>query len=84
MCRYYRRFIPNFSAIVKLLRLSKKFANLEWSKECQAAFDFPKGILTTVPVLAYPDTSKPYILYKDASDDCNGACLCQEHDTQGR
>ena len=25
-----------------------------------------------MPVLAYPDTSKPYILYTDASDDCTG------------
>ena len=39
--------------------------------------------LTTVPVLANPDTRKPYILYMDASDDCTGACLCQEQDTQG-
>ena len=39
--------------------------------------------LTTVPVLADPDTSKPYILYIDVGDDCTGACLCQEKDTQG-
>ena len=30
--------------------------------------------------MAYPDTSKPYILYTDASDDCIGACLCQQHE----
>ena len=30
--------------------------------------------------MAYPDTSKPYILYTDASDDCIGACLCQHHE----
>ena len=36
-----------------------------------------------MPVLAYLDTSKPYILYTDASGDHIGACLCQEHDTQG-
>ena len=33
-------------------------------------------------VLACPDTSKPYILFTDASDDCTGACLCQEQDIQ--
>ena len=61
MCSYYRRFIPNFSAIAKpFIRLTKKFAKFEWNKECQAAFDFLKESLTTVPVLAYPDTSKPY------------------------
>ena len=36
----------------------------------------------TVPVLAYPDTSKPYIFYTDTSDDCIRACLCQGQDTQ--
>eukprot|EP00105_Crassostrea_gigas_P025107 XP_011445573.1 PREDICTED: uncharacterized protein LOC105340996 [Crassostrea gigas] len=34
--------------------------------------------LTVVPLLAYPDTNKPYILYTDASDNCIGACLTQK------
>ena len=51
--------------------------------EYNPASDFLKDTLTTPPVLAYPDTSKPYILYTDASDDCTVACLCQEQDTQG-
>ena len=83
MCSYYRRFIPNFSAIAKpLIRLMKKFVKFERCKECQAAFDFLKVGLTTVPVLAYPDTRKPHILYTYSSDDCIGACLCKEQDTQ--
>ena len=81
MCSYYRRFIPNFSAIAKpLINLTKKFKKFEWTKECQIAFHFLKESLTTVPLLAYPDTSKLYILYTDASDDCIGACLCQHHE----
>ena len=61
MCSYYTRFIPDFLVNVKSLhRITKNFAKFEWSKECQAAFDFLKENLTTVPVvLAYPDTSKP-------------------------
>ena len=79
-----KRFIPNFSAIAKpLIRLTKKFAKFDWSKECQAAFDFLKDRLTTVPALVYPDTGNLYIVYTGASDDCLGACLCQEQDTQG-
>ena len=54
--------------------------NLEWNKECQAAFDHLKEYLTTSPLLSYPDTSKPCILYTDASYDCIGACLCQAHE----
>ena len=45
-------------------------------------FDFLKETLTTVPVLAYLYTSKPFNLYTDASDDCIGACLCQKQDIQ--
>ena len=81
MCSYYRRFIPNFSAKAKsLIKLTRKFAKLEWNKECQDAFNHLEECLTTSPLLSYPDTSKPYILYTDASNDCIGACLCQSHE----
>ena len=84
MCSYYRRFIPNSSAIAKpLIRLTKKLAKFEMSKECQTAFDFLKEILTTVPLVAYPDTSKSYILCTDASDDCIGGCMPRTRYTRG-
>ena len=34
------------------------------------------------PILHYPDPSKHYIVYTDASDDARGAELSQEHDGQ--
>ena len=34
------------------------------------------------PILHYPDPSKYYIVYTDASDDAYGAQLLQEHDGQ--
>ena len=46
-------------------------------------FWFSQKSLTTVPVVAYPDTSKAYILCTDPNDDWIGACLCQEQDKQG-
>ena len=77
MCSYYRRFIPNSSAIAKpLIILTKKF---EWTKVSNC-FDCLKESFTTVPLLAYPDTSKPYILYTDPSNDCIGVCLCKHHE----
>ena len=81
MCSYYRRFISNFSAIAKpVINLTKKFAKFVWTKECRIVFYFLKESLTTVPLLAYTGTSKPYILYTDASDNCIGAYLCQHHE----
>ena len=79
MCSYYRRFIPNFSKIAEpLIDLTKKYARFKWTPECQTAFDFIKDSLTVVPLLAYPDTNKPYVLYTDASNNCIGACLTQQ------
>ena len=78
MCSYYRRFIPNFSKIAEpLITLTKKYAKFNWTHSCQSAFDQLKNDLTVVPLLAYPDITKPYVLYTDASDTCIGACLTQ-------
>ena len=38
----------------------------EWSLECQAAFEDIKHALTTAPVLALPDFSKPFDVVYDA------------------
>ncbi|CAC5412555.1 unnamed protein product [Mytilus coruscus] len=76
-----KRFIPNFSKIsVPLVELTKKYAKFKWSDECQAAFEFLKESLSVIPLLAYPDLSKPYTLYTDASDESIGACLTQPCD----
>ena len=75
---YYRRFIPAFSSIATpLIALTKKYARFKWSDECQRSFDALKDQLTAIPLLTYPDLSKPMILYTDASDQCIGACLTQ-------
>ncbi|KAL5015616.1 hypothetical protein ScPMuIL_007304, partial [Solemya velum] len=64
-----KRFIPNFSEIaIPLVNLTKKYAKFRWTEACQKAFDYLKESLTVIPLLTYPSTSKPYILYTDASD----------------
>jgi hypothetical protein len=65
---YYRRFIPNFSKITKpITKLLKKENKYVWSGACDEAFKNLKKLLTTSPVLAQPDTDKPFDVYCDAS-----------------
>jgi hypothetical protein len=65
---YYRRFIPNFSKIAKLMtKLLEKEVKFKWSPQCEEAFLTLKKLLTTAPVLAQPDIEKPFDVYCDAS-----------------
>jgi hypothetical protein len=76
---YYRRFIPNFSKIVKpITELLKKENKYVWSEACDEAFKHLKKLLTTSPVLAQPDTTKSFDVYCDASDTGLGSVLMQE------
>ena len=82
-CNYYRRFIPAFAEITKsLTRLCRKGLTFEWTPECQTAFETIKNLLTTAPILAFPNPNKPFNLYCDASDYCIGSVLTQ-HDDDG-
>ena len=85
MTSYYRKYVPNFSKIAKpLTALTKKNARFRWSDEAQAAFDFLKSSLLQAPILAFPDISKPFKLYTDASQYVMGAVLMQEYDGANR
>jgi hypothetical protein len=76
---YYRQFILNFSKIVKpITELLKKGNKYLWSKTCDEAFKHLKKLLTTSPVLAQPDTTKPFDVYYDASGTGLRGVLMQE------
>jgi hypothetical protein len=76
---YYRRFITNFSMIMKpIIELLKKGNKYLWSEACDEAFEHLKKLLTTSSVLAQPDTTKPFNVYCDASVTGLGGVLMQE------
>ena len=85
MASYYRKYVPNFSKIAKPLNaLTRKHAKFNWTAEAQSAFDTLKQSLLEAPVLAFPDISKPFKLYTDASQYALGAVLMQEQDGENR
>ena len=76
---YYRRFVNNFAAVAKpLVRLMEKDVKFEWNSECEKAFKELKHLLTTAPVLAYPNFNEPFILETDASRFAIGGVLTQK------
>lgn len=81
---WYRRFIPNFSALAaplnKLTSSSKKAPPFTWSQECEEAFTKLKEILITAPVLSCPDYSLPFEVHTDASNYGIGGLLTQTRD----
>jgi hypothetical protein len=79
---YYRRFISNFSKIVKpMTKLLEKEAKFKWSPQCKEAFLTLKKFLTTAPVLAQPDIEKLFDVYCDASGMGIGGVLMQDRRT---
>jgi hypothetical protein len=79
LASYYRRFIPNFSRISKpITDLLKKGNKYVWRKDCDQVFHTLKKLLTTSPVLAQLDITKPFDIYCDASGTGLGCVLIQE------
>jgi hypothetical protein len=79
LARYYRKFIPDFSKIVKpITGLLKNDTKFDWSLKCNEAFEQLKVLLTTTQVLAQPDIEKPFAVYCDASGSGLGYVLMQE------
>ena len=55
-------------------------AKFEWTQIHHTVFLTLKESVTQAPILCYPDPTKQYIVYMDASDDACGAQLSQEND----
>ena len=78
---YYCRFVPNFASVARPLRkLTEANVDFAWTSECQSSFDALKKLLSTAPILSYPDFSAEFILDTDASNHGIGAVLSQLKD----
>ena len=84
---YYRKFIRGYAKVAKPLNTlvsgnnaNCKKAPIEWTDECQDAFNKLKELCTSTPILAYANYKKPFQLQTDASDFGLGAVLYQRDD----
>ena len=76
---FYRRFIQDFSHHARpLFNLTKNDVKWAWSADEQSAFDALKGLITSAPILASPDNSRPFRIEADSSDFATGAVLSQQ------
>ena len=84
----YRKFIPKYAHLAAPLNQlvsgdnsKKKKKEVQWTPECQEAFEALKEHCCTTPVLAYANYKKPFRLHTDASDLGLGAVLYQQDKT---
>jgi transposase InsO family protein len=78
---YYRRFIEHFTHISKpLTSLTRKGVPFNWGSNQQTVFATLVDAITKPPTLALYDSTKPCILYTDASKIGIGATLAQKDD----
>ena len=82
---YYRKFIYKYAQKAKPLNklisgenVKKKHSKVDWTDECQTAFELLKETCTNAPLLAYANYKKPFRLNMDASEKGLGAVLYQQ------
>lgn len=82
-CNFYRRFIKNFSRVLRpLIEMSKKEFKISfnWTEHCQKAFDHIKTVVTSAPVLRHYNPTKKAIVEVDSSDYVHGGVMSQYDD----
>ena len=78
---YYRKFVPRFADISRVLtHLTKKDVEFKWTSECENCFQILKEFLQKAPILKYPDPQANYTLYTDASKYAYAGVLTQHTD----
>jgi hypothetical protein len=78
LMNYYLRFVKGYAQLVKpLTQLLRKNEKFDWNSESQTVFEKLKQALSSPPILAFPDFTRPFTVYTDASDIAVGAVLSQ-------
>ena len=81
---FYRRFVKDFSKIAAPLSSLTGNVPFIWTPKEQEAFDTLKHALTSAPILAVPDFSKPFVVNCDASSHAIGQVLMQGEGSEAR
>ena len=80
LCSYYRKFVPHFADILRpLAKLTGHKVEWDWCTKCDLSFQMMKDFMISAPILKYPDTTKPYTIFTDASKYGWAGVLTQEH-----
>jgi hypothetical protein len=83
---FYRKFIKDYAAIAKPLRIltADNIAPEEFSNQSvKEAFQKLKDKLCSPPILCSPDLKKPFRMYTDASKD-GYSCILAQVDKEGK
>ncbi len=82
-CNFYRRFIKNFSKIVRsMIQLTQKKIIFEWNETCQTAFNHMKRCMTETSILRHFDQTRKTILKTDSFNYVNDEVLSQYDDEE--
>ncbi len=80
-CNFYRRFIKNFSKIVRsMIQLTQKKIIFEWNEVCQTAFNHMKRRMTETSILRHFDQTRDFILEINSFNYVNDEVLSQYDD----
>jgi hypothetical protein len=79
MVNYYRdTWVRRSTLLASLTSMTSKNVKFKWTDEHQKAFDNIKKIICREVMLTFPDFSKPFHIYTNASDLQLGAVITQE------
>jgi hypothetical protein len=77
---WFRKFIPNFAAKVRILWDLKKADKFKWEENHETTLRNLIEELCSAPILAHPNFEKPFTIYTDASIKGLGAMLTQNQE----